>query len=134
MQTAACRPRRTGYHAPGGGPSASARAATALCLAALRARWLPGPAEGVPQRPTGAGVGTVVQPRSSGAGSSSRRPGAGSTPATGTPTPSLPAVPQHTGPRHYIVNVENAAQVVPLGYDLFDTGPDTDELAALPAG
>lgn len=106
----------------------------AVCLAVLLASCTSGHAEVATGRPGGGNVATAVQPQSSGpgAGSSGRPRPTPSASANGTP--SLPAPPSHVGPLHYIVNVENTAQVIPLGYDLFDTGPDTDELAALPAG
>lgn len=112
----------------------SKRAATAVCLTVLLAGCASGPARVATVVPSDGGVATAVQPQASGsgAGSSSRPRPTPSASATGTP--SLPAPPPHAGTLHYVVNVENVAQVVPLGYDLFDTGPDTDELAALPAG
>jgi hypothetical protein len=54
------------------------------------------------------------------------------------PTPTVtprPAVTPHAGTLHYIANVgTDVSPVVALGYDLFDTGPDPETLAALPPG
>src|SRR5690348_16008585 len=110
------------------------RAIVALCLAALLAGCTSGSAKATTRASGGSAVATAVQPRSSGPGVGSS--GRGSTPGpspstptpTGTPTTGTTGAPHHTGTLHYIVNAENVAQLVPLGYDMFDTGPDTDEL------
>src|SRR4051812_16330017 len=58
------------------------------------------------------------------------------TAATGAPrVTARPTITPRKGTLHYIANVgDDVSPVVALGYDLFDTGPDPETLAALPAG
>jgi hypothetical protein len=68
------------------------------------------------------------------AGPSPARPGVSGS-VSGSPRPSAPRLPPRTGTLHFITNVgPNVSAVARLGYDLFDTGPDPEEIAGLPAG
>lgn len=119
------------------------RAITLLCLVAMLAGCSPGVVK-VPVGPTRAGgVATGVQPplpRSGptspgGASPGPSRPGPSSSPAPpATGGPGGAPGPHPTGTLHYIANTGSVTPVAQLGYDLFDTGPDPDELASLPAG
>ena len=85
-------------------------------------------------QPRGHDVATAAQPPLPASGPASHAPSRPTPSRTGTGVPNSPPLPHPTGTLHYIANTGGVTQVAQLGYDLFDTGPDPDQLATLPAG